>query len=176
MENDDTMPRGGSRLGALLGESREGRLRAVGLFAFFFMVIAAFWVQKPIRTSRFLTDVGPEFLPVVKLGTAMLVLPVVLLYSSLAARLRRAPLVYCCTGAFALASVIFWWLLSRPGGDQTGWTPYAYFFYVDIFNSVMVALFWSFANDLNAPGEARRSYGLIAAGGIVGGAVGAPWR
>jgi ATP:ADP antiporter, AAA family len=170
----DTQPNNqsrGARLRAVLGESREERLRTLGLFAFFFLVIAAFWVQKPIRTSRFLTAVGPEYLPLVKLGTALLVLPVVLLYSSLAARYRREYLVYLCGAVFAVASLVFWWIFSRAGEAAT-WSSYVYFFYVDIFNSVMVALFWSFANDLNTPEEARRSYGVIGAGGIVGGAAG----
>jgi ATP:ADP antiporter, AAA family len=170
----DTQPNNqsrGARLRAVLGESREERLRTLGLFVFFFLVIAAFWVQKPIRTSRFLTSVGPEYLPLVKLGTALLVLPVVLLYSSLAARYRREYLVYLCGAVFAVASLVFWWIFSRAGEAAT-WSSYVYFFYVDIFNSVMVALFWSFANDLNTPEQARRSYGVIGAGGIVGGAAG----
>jgi ATP:ADP antiporter, AAA family len=167
-DRTDTSPRPGWR--TALGGSREERLRTIGLFALFFLVIAAFWVQKPIRTSRFLTSVGPEYLPLVKLGTAFLVLPVVLFYSSLAARFRRESLVYLCVGAFVTASLVFWWLLSARSGGS--WSAYAYFFYVDIFNSVMVALFWSLANDLNSPEEAQRTYGVIGAGGIVGGAVG----
>lgn len=149
----------------------SARQRAVGLFAFFFLVIAAFWIQKPIRTSRLLTDVGPQALPLVKLGTAFLVLPVMLTYSSLAARYRRHLLVYCCTAFFAATSIAFWWLLRGDGGSAR-WLPYAFFFYVDIFNSVLVALFWSFANDLTTPDEARQTYGVVGAGGIVGGVVG----
>ncbi|MDX2166524.1 MAG: Npt1/Npt2 family nucleotide transporter, partial [Deltaproteobacteria bacterium] len=145
--------------------------RAVGLCAFFFLVIAAFWIQKPIRTSRFLSDVGPTWLPLVKLGTALLVLPAVLLYSSLAARYRRAALVNWCCAVFGAGSLLFWWLFSR-GYAGTPALSYGYFFYLDIFNSVLVALFWSFANDLTPPDEARRTYGLVGAGGIVGGAVG----
>jgi AAA family ATP:ADP antiporter len=161
---------GARRLVAVLGDTRDARLRTLGLFAFFFLVIAAFWLQKPIRTSRFLSRVGPESLPYVKLGTALLLLPIVLLYSSLVARYRRASIVYVCVAVFAACTVVFWWLLSR-GGEQ-GWTPWAYFFYVDIFNSVMVALFWSFANDVTSPDDARRTYGFVGAGGILGGAVG----
>ncbi|HYD50039.1 MAG TPA: hypothetical protein VEB21_16900, partial [Terriglobales bacterium] len=52
--------------------------RAFGLFCFFFLVIGAFWLQKPIRTSRFLEAVGVTNLPWVKLGTALLILPVVM--------------------------------------------------------------------------------------------------
>jgi AAA family ATP:ADP antiporter len=162
--------RRGVGINAVLGATREARLRTLGLFALFFLVIAAFWVQKPIRTSRFLSAVGSEYLPLVKLGTALLVLPVVLLYSSAAARYRRESLVYLCAGVFGVASLVFWWLFARS--SATTWSSYVYFFYVDIFNSVMVALFWSFANDLNDPEQARRSYGVIGAGGIVGGAAG----
>lgn len=147
------------------------RRRAIGLFVFFFLVIAAFWIQKPIRTSKLLTDAGPEALPLVKLGTALLVLPVMLAYSGLAARYRRHHLVYWCTALFAAASLGFWWLL-RGDGAEARWTSYAFFFYVDIFNSVLVALFWSFANDLTSPDEARRTYGVVGAGGIVGGVAG----
>lgn len=147
------------------------RWRALGLCAFFFLVIAAFWIQKPIRTSRFLTDVGVAWLPVVKLGTALLVLPAVLLYSSLAARYRRAHLVTVFCAVFIAGSLLFWWLFSGPRAG-TPLLSYGYFFYLDIFNSVLVALFWSFANDLTAPDEARRTYGLVGAGGILGGAAG----
>jgi AAA family ATP:ADP antiporter len=152
-------------------EVRDARRRAIGLFAFFLLVIAAFWIQKPIRTSRLLTDVGPEALPLVKLGTALLVFPVMLAYSSLASRYRRHRLVYWCTGFFAALSLVFWWFLRFQDGEVR-WIPYAFFFYVDIFNSVLVALFWSFANDLTTPEEARRTYGVVGAGGIVGGVLG----
>jgi AAA family ATP:ADP antiporter len=147
------------------------RRRALGLCALFFLVIAAFWIQKPIRTSRFLSDVGVAWLPLVKLGTAMLVLPAVLLYSSLAARYRRAALVNLFCAVFIAGSLLFWWLFSGPRAG-TPLLSYGYFFYLDIFNSVLVALFWSFANDLTPPDDARRTYGLVGAGGIVGGAVG----
>lgn len=159
----------GARLLAMLGESPQERRRTVGLFALFFLVIAAFWIQKPIRTARFLSGVGPSRLPLVKLGTAALILPVALLYSAAAARYRRERMVYACVSIFAVCTLGFWSLLST---EAPVWSHYAYFFYVDIFNSVMVALFWSFANDLSSPDAARRSYGFIGAGGIIGGAVG----
>jgi AAA family ATP:ADP antiporter len=155
---------------AVLGASPQDRWRTLGLFAFFFAVIATFWIQKPLRTARFLSEIGPTQLPWVKLGTAALVLPVALLYSAAAARYRRERMVYACVGIFAACTLGFWWLLSSPAPPT--WSTWAYFFYVDIFNSVMVALFWSFANDVTSPEAARRSYGFIGAGGIIGGAVG----
>ncbi len=157
-------------LKAALGNSKADRIRVIGLFSFFFLVIAAFWVQKPIRTSQFLMAVGPKGLPWAKIGTALLILPVVLLYSGIVARHRREHMVYFCTAFFAACSLAFWWLFSFS--PEHAWTHYAYFFYVDIFNSVLVTLFWSFANDLTSPDQARREYGFIGAGGIIGGVAG----
>lgn len=165
----DTSTRWPARLSAVLGDSPEERRRTLGLFAFFFLVIGAFWIQKPIRTARFLSEIGATYLPLVKLGTAALMLPVALLYSAAASRYRREAMVYACVSIFAVCTIAFWWLLST---NAPAWSHYAYFFYVDIFNSVMVALFWSYANDLTSPTAARRSYGFIGAGGIIGGAVG----
>src|SRR5947208_158839 len=91
-------------LAAVLGDSPQERIRVLGLFFYFFFVIAAFWVQKPIRTSRFLSGVGPQYLPLVKLGTAFLVLPVAMLYSAAAARRRREHMVYLCTAIFCAFS------------------------------------------------------------------------
>jgi len=142
----------------------------LGLFSFFFLVIAAFWIQKPIRTSRFLTAIGPEYLPWVKGATALLIAPVVMLYSAVAARYRREHIVYACAAGFIISSVAFWWLFTS---DAPNWSHYVYFFYVDIFNSVMVGLFWSFANDLTSPDQALREYGFVGGGGILGGIVGA---
>ena len=139
------------------GEPPGARRRAVGLFAFFFLVIAAFWIQKPIRTSKLLIDVGPQALPLVKLGTALsdpagdagLLEP-------------RCPLPASDAGLLVHGDLRLDLARSSGGccaptarGGRRG-RPYAFFFYVDIFNSVLVALFWSFANDLTTPDEARR--------------------
>jgi len=132
-------------------------------------VIASFWVQKPIRTARFLTLVGVEFLPFVKLGTAFLIIPVMMIYSWMADRFPRQRLVYGFVLLFSLTSIGFRMLFL---GSSADWVHYVYFFYVDIFNTVMVALFWSFANDLTPPDQARRIYGFVGAGGITGGIVG----
>jgi len=152
-----------------LGIEPGEQMKVLLLFTYFFVVIAAFWIQKPIRTSKFLVVAGPEALPLIKLATAFLILPIVLLYSSLVRRYCRECMVAGCVAVFATASLIFWYFFSFGAGD---WVSYVYFFYVDIFITIMVALFWSFANDLTPPSQARRVYGFVGAGGILGGVAG----
>ncbi|MFH2202680.1 MAG: Npt1/Npt2 family nucleotide transporter [Elusimicrobiota bacterium] len=152
-----------------LGESKEERLKSLLLFTYFFLVIAVFWTMKPIRTSKFLSILGVQFLPYMKLGTAGLVLPIMMFYSVLSRRYRREYLVSGWCVFFSWIALVFWRLFS---GDAAPAVHVAFFFFVDIYITVMVALFWSFANDLTPPEQARRTYGLVGAGGILGGVAG----
>jgi AAA family ATP:ADP antiporter len=153
----------------LLGVSPDEQRKVFLLFSYFFVVIAIFWIQKPIRTSKFLTAVGPEYLPFVKLGTALLILPIVLFYASAVRRYRRESIVTGCVAVFTVSSLAFAYAFSAGSG---AWLNIAYFFYVDIYITVMVALFWSFANDLTPLLQARRIHGVVGAGGILGGLTG----
>jgi len=60
-------------------------------------------------------------------------------------------------------------MMVNPGAFDA-WTFYVF---GDIFNSIMVATFWAFANDVNSPQESKRLYGIIGLGGVVGGFFGA---
>ena len=48
-------------------------------------------------------------------------------------------------------------------------------FYVlgDMFNSVLLTFFWAFTNDIFTSDQAKRTYGVVGLGGVVGGMVGA---
>ena len=110
-------PEGAPRFAAawwrVLGISAEERTKVVLLFAYFFLVICAFWVQKPIRTPKFLIAVGVQYLPFVKLGTAFLILPIMLIYSSLVRRYCRECMVVGCVMVFIVGSLVFWYFFSR---------------------------------------------------------------
>lgn len=145
----------------------EERKKTALLFAFFFLVIAAFWIQKPLRTSGLLISGGIAALPWAKLLTAAAVLPTLAAYAALTRSLRgrpRAVLVGVCAGAFMLGLAAF----AVVGRGATG-AAFAYFLFVDLYVTVMVALFWSLAHETTPPAQARRIYALAGAGGILGG-------
>lgn len=144
--------------------------KAAALFLFFFLVIASFWIQKPLRTSGLLFSGGITALPWAKMLVAVAVLPVLVLYAALTRRLAAWPrwaLAAACAGAFA-AGLAGFALLGREGRGAA----LAYYLFVDVFVTVMVALFWSLAHESTPPAQARRLYGLAGAGGILGGAAG----
>jgi AAA family ATP:ADP antiporter len=57
----------------------------------------------------------------------------------------------------------------RHPGSVTVWT---FYLFGDLFSTLMVATFFSFLNDSVTPEMAKRLYGLVGAGGVMGGAFG----
>ncbi|MGI9301676.1 MAG: NTP/NDP exchange transporter [Gammaproteobacteria bacterium] len=140
------------------------------LFLFFFFVIAAFWTLKPLRTSSVVKAFGVDYYPLIKQGVVLFIPFVVMFYSMMTSMLSRRHLVQFFTAIFIVFNVVFWCLFQWT---PAGWVKVAFFFYVDTYITVMVALFWTYLNDVYKPDEAKRVYGVIGAGGLTGGIVGA---
>jgi AAA family ATP:ADP antiporter len=107
---------------------------------------------------------GPERLPWLFTATFLTMLAAVPAFGWLVARVPRRtllPLVYaffigCILGLFAL--------LRSP----VRWAPAVFFVWLSVFNLFVVSVFWSFMADLWREAQARRLFGLIAAGGSAG--------
>jgi AAA family ATP:ADP antiporter len=79
------------------------------------------------------------------------------------ARRRMLPVVYL----FFLANLVLFYTLFSQGIAVVE-AAKAFFVWVGVFNMFVVSVFWSFMADLFDTGQARRLYGLIAAGGSAG--------
>ncbi|MBN2732704.1 MAG: hypothetical protein JXR26_09765 [Balneolaceae bacterium] len=156
--------------------------RALALSFFFFLVIAVFWVLKPIKKGALIsfyketplqlfgfTFGGAEVEQLAKVVNMIVVFGVVVLFTMLIRRFKRQQVVYIFCGLISICLVYFGFVMVNPGATEA-WTFYVF---GDIFNSIMVATFWAFANDVNSPGESKRLYGIIGLGGVVGGFFGA---
>lgn len=145
------------------------RSLALAFAGYFFLVIATFWILKPLRTSQFLGALGAKHLPWARLVTATLVLPLGALLAWLSARVPRRGLLLGVAGTFGLGHLAFWLLdpLVPPV-----WVHVPFYFWVDLFVTANVALFWSFLNEHVTPESAKRLFGVIGAGGMLGGILG----
>jgi AAA family ATP:ADP antiporter len=92
----------------------------------------------------------------------------VVVFTAASRRLRREQLTYVFTAAFAV-SFVFYALVLGSAGAITGWT---YYWFGDLFRTVLVATFFKFLNDSVEPSAAKRLYGLVGLGGVAGGAFG----
>jgi len=90
-------------------------------------------------------------------------------YSKLVSRYERTRLITVVTAAFIACLVVFW-LLSRMNVPYLG---YVFFVWVGIFSVMVVAQFWSYANDVYNNESGKRLFPLVAFGGSFGAFAGA---
>ena len=94
---------------------------------------------------------------------------ILVIYSFLSCFFSRIRLVYFICGFFIISNLLFWlgfqWL-------DTSWTKIAFFYYVDVYITIMVTIFWTYINDIYDAKTAKKNYGYIGAGGLLGGILG----
>lgn len=140
------------------------------MFAYIFLIIASLVIMKPIRTSLFLTRYGIEQLPYVFVLVAPAALIFIRLYSNFANKVRLYFLIFNTHLVFISLLIIFWILLYT--NVEAGWLLYAFFVYVGIFGLAATSQFWLLANYVFDAREAKRLFGILGAGGILGGIFG----
>lgn len=156
-----------------LVDVRPNELAAVAWsWLFFFAVLSAYYVIRPIRDDMGVAG-GVNNLPWLFAGslTGMLVANPPFAY--LVARMPRARFVSWGYRFFALNLAVFFALLTWGPPAQQVWIGRAFFIWTSIFNMFVVSIFWSVMADVFAPGQSKRLFGFIGAGGTIGGIAGA---
>src|SRR5437588_272524 len=126
-----------------------------------FLILAAYYVIRPLR-SAFLLPVritlpsgtvmtGPEIQQYSGAILAGLFIFIVPLYGRLASRVNRVRLINYVT-VFFVSNLVIFFALGR-GGVSTAVLGVPFFLWIGIFNLMVVAQFWSFANDIYTPDQ-----------------------
>ncbi|MBI4356026.1 MAG: hypothetical protein HY597_06240 [Candidatus Omnitrophica bacterium] len=159
-----------ARLSATVMELRAGeRRKAWLLFAYFFCTITAYYVIKPVSRSLILGELGSKLVPHADLLVVLIMGPVVALFARLVDWLPKPRLLDSVLVFLILNLVGFWLLLQNP---LLPGVSAVFYLWVSIFSVLVVTLFWLVANDLFHPRVAKRLYGFIGTGGILGGITG----
>ncbi|HXH82448.1 MAG TPA: MFS transporter, partial [Candidatus Tectomicrobia bacterium] len=133
--------------------------------AYFFCLLCSYYVLRPVREEMGIAG-GVERLPWLFTGTFVAMAAAVPVFGALAARYPRRtllPVVY----AFFIACIAGFFLV-LAGGAPPAWAPGAFFVWLSVFNLFVVSVFWSFMADVWREEQARRLFGVIAAGGSAG--------
>lgn len=142
---------------------------ALGLATSLFLLLLAYYIIKPVREALILQHpAGAEYKSWMGAGIALLLLFVVPAYSKLADRLPRNRLVSGVTLFFASHLVLFYWASSAPGLSGSLWLGLGFFLWVGVFNMLLVAQLWAFANDLYSPEQGRRLFAIVGVGASIG--------
>ena len=163
---------GGGPLERLLrpfAQVRAGEaLDALLLMLSVFLLLTAYYVLKVVREPLILAGGGAELKSYTSAGQAVLLLVLIPAYGALASRVNRVRLISGMTLFFISNLAIFYLLaLARVPGLGV-----AFFVWVGIFNLMIIAQFWSFANDIYTPEQGRRLFAIVGFGQTLGAILG----
>jgi len=138
-----------------------------------FLLLTAYYILKPVREALILVGGGAEIKAYAAAGQGPLLLAAVPMYARLASLLPRRRLINTVTLFFTGCLALFYVLAQFD-------VPLGVVFYlwVGIFNLMIIAQFWSFANDIYSQDEGKRLFPIVAfgasSGAVAGGAL--AWR
>jgi len=147
----------------------QERAAALWSFAYFFMLLAGYYVLRPLRDQMGIAG-GVKALPWMFTATFVTLLAAQPLYGALVARLPRARFIPIVYHFFVVNLVLFWLLLTFDVAPVI--VARVFFVWVSVFNLFAVAVFWSFMADLFTSEQGKRLFGFIGAGGTAGGLLG----
>jgi ATP:ADP antiporter, AAA family len=142
---------------------------ALWSFGYFFMLLAAYYVLRPLR-DRMAIEGGVRALPWLFTATFVTLIALQPVYGALVAKLPRGrfvPIVY----QFFAANLAAFWLLLALRVEPVA-VARVFFVWLSVFNLFAVAVFWSFMADVFTSEQGKRLFGFIGAGGTAGGLLG----
>jgi AAA family ATP:ADP antiporter len=148
-----------------LAVERRERPALLWSFSYFFALLCGYYIVRPMRDEMGIAG-GVEHLQWMFSGTFLAMLAVVPLFGWVSRRFaprQFLPYVYY----FFIGNLLLFFVLfkSQLAG---AWVARAFFIWTSVFNLFIVSVFWSFMADIFNAEQARRLFGVIAAGGTAG--------
>lgn len=136
-------------------------------FLYFFLVLASYFVLRPIRDTMGAAG-GVDNLAWLFTGTLAAMILLHPLYTALVSRMPRRRFVPLSYRFFILNLVVFFLLLRSADAAASVWIGRVFFIWTSVFNLFVVTVFWSFMTDVYRPLQSKRIFGLVAVGGTIG--------
>ncbi len=146
------------------GEGGSALLMFLSLFLLLTFQIAT----KTVRQSTFVHSLGAAKLPLVYLLVALVSYPVLRIYNRFVDRYRIDQLLRASCVVVAGVLVVFWALMFQT----SRWVPVVFYVFTSIVYGMLASQFWLLANHLYDPRQAKRLFGVIGGGALLGGILG----
>ena len=147
------------------GEGGTALLLALNIF----LIFTAYYIIKPVREALILAvPSGAEYKSYAAAGQAVLLLLIAIpLYSALASGVDRRRLINL-VNLFFVANLVLFFVAIKSFGQGGLVLGVGFFLWVGIFNLMIPAQFWSFANDVYTPEQGKRLFAIVAFGASLG--------
>lgn len=151
----------------------------------FFTLIGSYWLLRVMKDSIFTMLVGYQYQPIAKMISPFMIVLAVIFYGKLVDWLKRTTLFYSIALFFGALFLAISYFLTQPQifeatqasfigrmipGNVLGWMTY---FFIEMFGSIVPAMYWSFVASVMTADSAKRGYGMISAMGQIGQILGA---
>ncbi|MDX2505151.1 MAG: MFS transporter [Gammaproteobacteria bacterium] len=134
-------------------------------FSYFFALLCSYYIIRPMRDEMGILG-GVENLQWLFTGTLLAMTAAVPMFGWVSSRFPRGkflPYIYL----FFIFMLLLFYFLMEGSGTQAN-VARTFFIWTSVFNLFVVSVFWSFMTDLFSNAQARRLFGVIAAGGTLG--------
>lgn len=152
-----------------LFDVREGeRLRTLFMSLYFLFALFSYYILKPASRALFLNKFDIDKLPYLYILIAAAGGLMAYGYTKIALKVSLQAAVTWSTAIIVGCLFGLWWLV----GLGLTWVFYAFNIWVSLFPVIMVAQGWLVSANVFNPREAKRLYGLIGMGSVLGAALG----
>jgi len=156
-------------LSPLVEVRKQEAATALLMFAYAFLAMTAYNIIQPLTRSRLIDDLGAVNVPWVVLGSGLVIGALMVGYTRIVSVLPKRWALPITQGGMAGAMIGFWALF------QTGaeWVSVAFYVWGALLGILLISQFWTLANGIYDPRQAKRLFGFMGGGVTLGGATGA---
>lgn len=149
---------------------RQGEsTRALLLFSYLFLVVTSYVVTKSARDALFLEHYSAASLPYADIASSLSVGAVMAVYLRLGRRAGLRTLMVGALVVFSVSSFAFWALTMSA---EPAWMLPVLYVWASVYGVLLPAQVWMLANHVLTTREAKRLYGIVGSGAIMGWIVG----
>ena len=153
-------------------QTRSGEVATVLLmFAYSFLAMAGYNMIKPVTRGLFIEKLGAENLPWIQFGAGIVIGFIMQGYTRVIALVPRRWMIPITLSAISLLMAAFYVLFGAWPANRS--VAVGFYLFGSIIGILLISQFWTLANDVYDPRQAKRLFGFIGAGASLGGFAGA---
>jgi AAA family ATP:ADP antiporter len=151
---------------------RDGEATTVLLmFLYSFLAMAGYNMIKPVTRGLFIEKLGAQNLPWIQFGAGIVIGFIMQGYTRVIAAVPRRWMIPITLGGIVAAMSAFFVLFSAFATNPA--VAVGFYLFGLIIGILLISQFWTLANDVYDPRQAKRIFGFIGAGASLGGFAGA---
>ncbi|MEM6776545.1 MAG: hypothetical protein AAF670_02740 [Planctomycetota bacterium] len=139
--------------------------------SWFFALLFGYYQLRPLREAKGFAR-GSEEIPILFLASFLVMLVAVPFYGWVASRGGGLRLIRRVYRFFEVNLLIFFALMQIDNESVAAWVGRAYFVWLSVFNQFVISMMWTAFAEAYRSKQAKRWFGLISAGGTLGGIIG----